>query len=78
MADDPSHGHGGDGNISGPTKDEAMDFDEGSTSSEDDASENGAEVVHKVYVPGDELVEGDQLVCDESAYVMYHRAQTGD
>lgn len=31
----------------------------------------------KVYIPGRNEEEGGELVCDESAYVMYHQAQTG-
>ncbi|XP_059054057.1 glutamate-rich WD repeat-containing protein 1 [Achroia grisella] len=31
----------------------------------------------KTYLPGDPLKDGEQLVCDQSAYVMLHQAQTG-
>lgn len=31
----------------------------------------------KVYLPGEPIEEGEELVCDESAYMMYHQAQTG-
>nr|CAB3250960.1 glutamate-rich WD repeat-containing protein 1-like [Phallusia mammillata] len=30
-----------------------------------------------VYIPGKEMEEGEQLVHDESTYIMYHQAQTG-
>lgn len=31
----------------------------------------------EVYLPGKPLDEGEELVCDESAYVMLHQARTG-
>lgn len=31
----------------------------------------------EVYLPGKPLAEGEELVCDRSAYVMLHQAQTG-
>lgn len=31
----------------------------------------------EVYLPGKPLAEGEELVCDQSTYVMLHQAQTG-
>lgn len=49
------------------------DDDSGSDvdSDDDDNTEQG------VYLPGKPLKEGEELVCDESAYVMLHQAHTG-
>lgn len=52
-----------------------------SESSEDDENMNeeeaGTSGNSKVYLPGKPLEEGEELICDESAYVMLHQAQTG-
>ena len=48
-----------------PDDDEqAIDVDEGETQ-------------NRVYLPGEGMAEDEQLVQDESAYRMYHQAQTG-
>lgn len=50
---------------------EDNEMDEG-----DDNSDAGNDVP-KTYLPGQPLKEDEQLVCDQSAYVMLHQAQTG-
>ncbi|KAF4526267.1 hypothetical protein B566_EDAN010977 [Ephemera danica] len=44
-------------------------------------SENGEsskeKVARKVYLPGQSLQSDEELVCDESAYIMLHQAKTG-
>ena len=45
--------------------------------SEADSDEEKNTSKPKVYLPGEEIGEGEELVYDESAYMMYHQAQTG-
>lgn len=49
-----------------------QDVEEG----EDEEQDEG-EGVQEVYLPGKALEEGEKLVCDQSAYIMLHQAQTG-
>lgn len=57
--------------------------DSSSDESEDEMEEEPgegnavADADKEVYLPGKPLEEGEQLVCDQSAYVMLHQAQTG-
>ncbi|EDW85694.1 uncharacterized protein Dwil_GK23014 [Drosophila willistoni] len=39
--------------------------------------EGESKQVKEVYLPGQKLAEDEELVCDESAYVMLHQASTG-
>jgi ribosome assembly protein RRB1 len=40
-------------------------------------SNNEGEVKAATYLPGQPLKEDEELVCDESAYVMLHEVHTG-
>lgn len=46
-------------------------------SEDGDAEDPENTTPEEVYLPGKPLEEGEQLVCDQSAYVMLHQAQTG-
>lgn len=49
-------------------------MEESSSESEEDGENDDGP---KTYLPGQPLKEDEQLVCDQSAYVMLHQAQTG-
>lgn len=57
---------------------EEMDDDD---NDEDDSDSSGSDAESAdepdVYLPGKPLAEGEELVCDETAYVMLHQARTG-
>lgn len=40
-------------------------------------SDNEDEKKHGIYLPGQPLKEDEELVCDESAYVMLHEVHAG-
>ncbi len=67
---------------SGHVSEEEMDsVDTGSESEAEEMDADGesgeASGEAKVFLPGDSVAENEELVCDESAYIMYHQAQTG-
>ncbi|KAK9891928.1 hypothetical protein WA026_017412 [Henosepilachna vigintioctopunctata] len=59
---------------------ENMDVSSGESDDDIDNTlneEDNANTKKEVYLPGKPLDEGEELVCDETAYVMLHQAQTG-
>jgi len=59
--------------------DENMDCtdDESDTSDDTDNEKDEDNMGDKVYVPGEPMADDEELVCDDTAYVMYHQMQTG-
>lgn len=51
--------------------------EEDSLDEEDVAEEDENEGPQQTYLPGKPLEEGEELVCDENAYLMFHKANTG-
>lgn len=61
-------------NVDEDMDDDVSDSDSVSTDEEGDGKETGEQ---DVYLPGKPIEAGEELVCDESAYVMLHQARTG-
>lgn len=57
-------------------EDEDMANSDDSSDDEDESKEVKTEL-SQVYLPGKPLEADEELVCDESAYVMLHQARTG-
>lgn len=74
MADNNKEDHV-DGDIM-DDDDEMEDIEEVNEDEDDEEMDEESED-KKVYLPGDPIAEGEELVFDESAYTMYHQAQTG-
>ncbi|KAH3863812.1 hypothetical protein DPMN_026812 [Dreissena polymorpha] len=64
-----------DENMDNIDEDEMLEDESNSEMDDDDDDEPKGPA--KTYLPGEPLEEGEELVCDESAYVLYHQAQTG-
>ena len=54
-----------------------VDFDHINDDDEEEAASSEDEEAKEVYLPGKPLEENEELVCNESAYVMLHQAHTG-
>lgn len=58
--------------------DEEMKSDDSDASvSTDEENEENENENGEVYLPGKPMEDGEELVCDESAYIMLHQAKTG-
>jgi ribosome assembly protein RRB1 len=57
---------------------DAEEEDEEDSQDEEEAGEEDEnEGPQQTYLPGKPLEEGEELVCDENAYLMFHQANTG-
>lgn len=65
--------------VTDAVEDEEMENESDQSVSSDDEKEddNNPNTKQEVYLPGKPLEDGEELVCDESAYVMLHQARTG-
>lgn len=62
----------------GDNFDEEMKSDDSDASvSTDEENEENENENGEVYLPGKPIEDGEELVCDESAYIMLHQAKTG-
>lgn len=52
---------------------EMLESDDNDDEDEQSSKDDG----QKVYLPGKELDKDEELVCDESAYILLHQAHTG-
>ena len=57
---------------------EAEEDDDGDEDGEDEQEDAAAAGPSEVFLPGRQLEEDEELVVDESAYVMFHQAHTGE
>lgn len=57
---------------------DAEDDDNDSPDEEEAEEDDGLQGQQQTYLPGKPLEEGEELVCDENAYLMFHKANTGN
>ncbi|XP_057367599.1 glutamate-rich WD repeat-containing protein 1-like [Daphnia carinata] len=57
--------------------DNASQYDDDSQDDGDTVEEDVSQGPQQTYLPGKPLEEGEELVCDENAYLMFHQANTG-
>lgn len=66
-----------EGNVVEEMEDDSNDEEDNDSDSSGSDAESNADGKENVYLPGKPLEDGEELVCDESAYVMLHQARTG-
>lgn len=57
---------------------EDIEFVDDESGSEDGEEDMDADQSKRTYLPGQMMGDDEELVFDESTYVMYHQAQTGE
>lgn len=66
-----------------PIEDAEMEDDVSASDTDDDdngeenTNQGGKKTLKSVYLPGQPLEHDEELICDESAYIMLHQAHTG-
>lgn len=64
-------------NLDEESDSDSEDDDNDSQDEGDAVEEDVLQGPQQTYLPGKPLEEGEELVCDENAYLMFHKANTG-